>query len=119
MLINLKNRLIGATVAFALLGIGSAYAGDSGGHSAAASQHSSAAAGHSGAAAVSGVATSAAVPMMSVGSAAVVSGAAVEHVGVKTMAIGSEIMKRTNDALPLGTHEPQHHVKPDAAPSLD
>lgn len=119
MLANLKNRLIGATVAFALLGIGTAYAGDSVGHSAAASQHSTAAAGHSGAAAVSGVATSAAVPIMSVGSAAVVSGAAVEHVGVKTITAGSEIMKRTNDALPLGHHEPLHHVKPDPAPALD
>jgi len=119
MIINLKNHLIGATVAFALLGVGTAFAGDSVGHSSAATQHSSAAAGHSGAAAVSGVATSAAVPMMSVGSAAAVSGAAVEHVGVKSMAMGSKILKQTNDALPLGAHEPEHHVKPDPAPSLD
>lgn len=119
MLTNLKNRLIGATVAFGLLGIGTAYAGDSIGHSAAAGQHSSAAVGHAGAATVSGVATSVAVPIMSVGSAAAVSGAAVEHVGTKTIVVGSEIIARTNDALPLGAHEPLHHVKPDVAPSLD
>lgn len=119
MTISLKNRMIGTAIAFALLGVGTAYAGDSVRHSGAAGEHSSAAAGHGAAAAVSGVATAVAVPMMSVGSAAVVSGDVVEQVGVSTITLGSELLTRTNDALPLGAYEPETKVKPDAAPSLD
>lgn len=116
---SLKNRLFAATFAFALLGIGTAYAGDSVGHSVAAGEHSAAAVGHSAAAAVTGVATSVAVPMMSVGSAAVVSGAAIENVGASTITMGSELATRTNNALPLGPHDPVHHVESDPAPTLN